>query len=59
MLSPAHDLGLSLADLHATLGNIILWVAGLHAVAALFHHFFLRDSVLVSMVPGRWRQGHL
>jgi cytochrome b561 len=59
MLSPAHDLGLSLADLHATLGNIILWVAGLHAVAALFHHFFLRDSVLVSMVPGRWRRGDL
>jgi cytochrome b561 len=59
MLSPVHDLGLSLADLHATLGNIILWVAGLHAVAALFHHFFLRDSVLVSMVPGRWRQGDL
>jgi cytochrome b561 len=59
MLSPAHHLGLSLADLHATLGNIILWVAGLHAVAALFHHFFLRDSVLVSMVPGRWRQGDL
>ena len=59
MLSPAHGLGLSLADLHTTLGNIILWVAGLHAVAALLHHFFLRDSVLVSMVPGRWRQGDL
>jgi len=53
MLSPVHDLGLSLADLHATLGNIILWVAGFHAVAALFHHFFLRDSVLLSMLPGR------
>jgi cytochrome b561 len=24
-------------------GNIVLWVAGLHAVAALFHHFLLRD----------------
>ena len=59
MLAPAHDLGLSLADLHATLGNIMLWVAGLHAVAALFHHFFLHDSVLVSMMPGRWRQGDL
>ena len=57
MLAPVHDLGLSLADLHATLGNIILWVAGLHAGAALFHHFFLRDGVLVSMLPGRWRQG--
>jgi cytochrome b561 len=53
MLSPAHDVGLSLASLHTTLGDIILWVAGLHAVAALFHHFFLRDSVLLSMLPGR------
>jgi cytochrome b561 len=55
MLSPVRDLGLSLAALHPTLGNIILWVAGFHAVAALFHHFFLRDSVFLSMVPGRWR----
>jgi cytochrome b561 len=55
MLSPAHAVGLSVAALHTTLGNIILWVAGLHAVAALFHHFFLRDGVLLSMVPGRWR----
>jgi cytochrome b561 len=53
MLSPAHDVGLSLASLHTTLGDIILWVAGLHAGAALFHHFFLRDSVLLSMLPGR------
>jgi cytochrome b561 len=53
MLSPAHDVGLSLASLHTTLGDAILWVAGLHAGAALFHHFFLRDSVLLSMLPGR------
>jgi cytochrome b561 len=53
MLMPAHDVGASVAALHTTLGNIILWVAGLHAVAALFHHFFLRDSVLLSMLPGR------
>ena len=54
-----HDVGVSVAALHSTLGDIILWVGGFHAVAALFHHFFLRDSVLVSMVPGRWRQGDL
>jgi cytochrome b561 len=51
MLSPVHDVGLSLATLHPILGDVILWVAGLHAVAALFHHFFLRDSVLLSMLP--------
>jgi cytochrome b561 len=55
MLSPAHTVGLSVAALHTTLGNIILWIAGLHAVAALFHHFFLRDGVLLSMLPSRWR----
>ncbi|HWZ73789.1 MAG TPA: cytochrome b/b6 domain-containing protein [Casimicrobiaceae bacterium] len=55
MLSPVHELGLSLAALHTTLGDIILWVAGLHAVAALFHHFFLHDGVFLSMVPARWR----
>jgi len=57
MLPSLHDVGLSVATLHVTLGNIILWVAGLHAFAALFHHFFLRDSVLLSMVPGHSRQG--
>jgi len=51
MLSPVHDVGVSVAALHPILGDVILWVAGLHAVAALFHHFFLRDSVLLSMLP--------
>jgi cytochrome b561 len=53
LLSPAHDLGHTIADFHTVLGNIILWIAGLHAAAALFHHFVLRDHVLVSMLPGR------
>jgi cytochrome b561 len=53
MLPQMHDVGLSVAALHTTFGNVILWVAGLHAVAALFHHFFLRNSVLLSMLPSR------
>ena len=52
-LSPMHDVGLSVAALHTTFGDVVLWIAGLHAVAALFHHFFLRDGVLLSMLPGR------
>jgi cytochrome b561 len=27
-------------------------VAGLHALAALFHHFFVKDGVLRAMLPG-------
>ena len=53
MLSPMHDVGQTVAEIHTTLGNVILWAAGLHAVAALYHHFFLRDGVLISMLPGR------
>ena len=34
---------------------VILWVAGLHALAALYHHFVLKDGVLRSMLPGARR----
>jgi cytochrome b561 len=53
LLAPMHDTGRTVVDIHTTLGNVILWVAGLHAIAGLYHHFFLRDRVLVSMLPGR------
>jgi cytochrome b561 len=48
----AHDFGQLVIKVHTTLGNVILWVAGLHAAAALVHHFYLRDAVLRSMLPG-------
>ena len=50
----AHDPGVTLAELHGWLGDAILWLAGLHAVAAIYHHAFLRDGVLVSMLPNRF-----
>jgi cytochrome b561 len=52
-VAEAHSLGTSIASLHTWLGDAILWVAGVHAAAALYHHFVLRDSVLRSMLP--WR----
>jgi cytochrome b561 len=54
MLAQAHDLGATVANIHTYLGNAIIWLAGAHAAAALFHHFVLRDGVLVSMLPD-WR----
>jgi cytochrome b561 len=47
------DLGAKLASLHGWLGDTLLWIAGIHALAALYHHFFLKDGVLASMLP-RW-----
>ena len=45
------DAGASLAEIHGTLGDAMIWLAGLHAVAALYHHFFLKDRVLRAMLP--------
>lgn len=38
-------------DVHKLLGDTIIWLAGVHALAALFHHFKLKDGVLSSMLP--------
>jgi cytochrome b561 len=52
-IAQSHALGAQLAGLHGWLGDAILWLAGLHAVAALYHQFVLKDGVLRSMLP-RW-----
>jgi cytochrome b561 len=52
LLAEHHSLGSAIAEAHTWLGDTILWVAGAHAVAALYHHFVLRDRVLRSMLPG-------
>lgn len=40
-------------EVHGVLGDIVMWLAGLHAVAAIYHHVVLKDGVLLSMVPPR------
>ena len=47
----SHALGNTFAELHGWLGDAILWLAGLHATAAIYHHQILRDGVLASMLP--------
>lgn len=38
-------------DVHQFLGDAIMWIAGLHAAAALFHGVVLKDGVLAAMLP--------
>jgi cytochrome b561 len=40
-------------ELHETLFNVLLLFAALHVAGALKHHFWNRDHVLRSMLPGR------
>jgi len=48
-----HAIGAKIAGVHSWLGDVIVWVAGVHALAALYHHFVLKDGVLESILP-RW-----
>jgi len=38
-------------EIHKLLGDVIIWLAGIHALAAIYHHIRLKDKVLVSMLP--------
>lgn len=51
-ITQMRGLGQLTMALHAILGNAILWISAAHALAALFHHFYLCDDVLRSMLPG-------
>ena len=53
LVSESHAAGAKIASVHTWLGDAILWVAGLHALASLYHHFVIDDDVLRSMLP-RW-----
>lgn len=50
-LSTSENLGEFLLELHPTLADTLLILAGIHAAAALFHQFILKDLVLATMLP--------
>jgi cytochrome b561 len=52
LLEADRPLGRTLGDLHEVTSNVLLWVIGAHVLAALAHHFLLRDRTLVRMLPG-------
>jgi cytochrome b561 len=42
-------------DIHALLTWVLLALIGVHVLAALYHHFVLRDDTLSRMMPGQKR----
>lgn len=44
-----------LKDYHVTLANLSYYVIGLHALAALLHHYFWKDNTLLRMLPAKRR----
>jgi cytochrome b561 len=50
-IAPDKALAESLEELHETIGVAGYWLIGLHAAAALAHHYLLRDNTLTRMLP--------
>jgi cytochrome b561 len=46
-VAPLADWG----EVHGFLGDAVMWLAGLHAAAAIFHQWVLKDGVLSAMLP--------
>jgi cytochrome b561 len=46
------NLARSILSLHSTLADVLLILAGVHAGAALVHHWIWRDRTLARMLPG-------
>ncbi len=44
-------------EIHETAGTIGYWLIGLHAAAALAHHYLWKDDTLRRMLPGKRSQG--
>ncbi|WJN60818.1 cytochrome b [Pseudomonas sp. SO81] len=47
------ELAGQIKELHELAGTAGYWLIGLHAAAALFHHYVSRDNTLRRMLPGR------
>lgn len=53
LVGPDKNLAESFEEVHETTGTVGYWLIGLHAAAALFHHYFMRDDTVLRMLPGR------
>jgi len=53
LIGKSEGLAKQLKDIHETGATVGYFLVGLHAAAALFHHYVRRDSTLRLMLPGR------
>ncbi len=45
----------SVKDIHETIATVGYYLVGVHAAAALYHHYFVHDDTLLRMLPRRRR----
>lgn len=47
----------SVRDIHEFIGNAVYFLVGLHVIASLWHHYFVKDETLSRMVPWLRKRG--
>jgi cytochrome b561 len=53
LIDESKDVAKSIKEIHETGATVGYFLVGLHAAAALFHHYVLRDNTLRRMLPSR------
>ena len=53
LISESKDLAELIKEIHAAIGTVGYFLIGLHASAALFHHYVLKDNTLLRILPKR------
>ena len=53
LVAPDNVLSSQVKELHETIGTIGYFLIGLHALAALFHHYVVKDNTLRRMLLGK------
>jgi cytochrome b561 len=53
LIGENRGLAKQLEEIHETIGNVGYFLIGLHAAAALIHHYVQHDSTLARMLPSR------
>ncbi len=51
LIAPDKALAKSIEELHETAGLVGYYLIGLHALAGLYHHYFVKDNTLKRMLP--------
>ncbi len=51
LIAPDKPLAGTLEDFHKLIGTLGYWLIGLHAVAALYHHYLMHDNTLRRILP--------
>lgn len=51
LVSPNEDMAKQIKEIHEWIGTAGYWLVGIHALAALFHHYVIKDNTLKRMLP--------